>query len=353
MKDVITSIFNDLTFDKVLVKLIFFLLFLSSLRDILKAFGVCKKIPYISSWVYGDAPEKYIKESVKETLMAVGLGNSHTMHQLKIINSAVKNKTLRPSSDLERLVVFISKHIYRHDRDFLYGMETPTKSKFYINTMDASLDVNECKEMVQIIYGLYTEIYKQTKPLDFIVVPKLGNPTFAKELCREIGNCQLLIVKPDTDRSRLHGTNSEITSTSNIEGLNLLISRAKTSDKGLNGAIVDCNCSGGSSLINAAKILNSTIEENCLHHISPVVNILTIFRADTDLSPNDIDMKFSQNGLKLYRILDLDEEAKTGIMGLKEMSGSDPDFYHKAAPREEIQAIINSARSRGLVIDNR
>ncbi|QXC00210.1 MULTISPECIES: hypothetical protein [Aeromonas] len=351
MNELINKI-SSMTFDMILVQLILLLLFLSSLREILKSFGVFKKLPYISSWIYGDAPDKQIKEAVKETLTAVGLGSTHTMNRLNIINPAVRHSILRPSSDIEKLIIFISKHIYKHEHPLVYGSKTPTKSSYYINTMDASLDDVQCKEMVRILYGLYTEIYKKTKPFDFIVVPKLGNPTFVKELCKEIGDCQLLIVKPDADRSRLRGKNPNMMNNANIEGLNLLIERAKVSDRELNGAIIDCNCSGGSSLINAAEILNTTIEKNSLQYISPISHVLTIFRADTDLSPKEIDEKFNRKGLQLFRVIDLDEDIKSDIMALKTECENDSNYFHQVKVRRAINAIVDSARSRGLLINN-
>lgn len=73
----------------------------------------------------------------------------------------------------------------------------------------------------------------------------------------------------------------------NFEGLKTLQEMAKIRSN-LNGIIMDCNCSGGSSLIQSAREFNSLINDNLIEKINPIKNAYALFRADNVLSPQAI-----------------------------------------------------------------
>ena len=359
--DVINNFFGTLALNLILA-----VLFINTLRGIIAQAGWIGKDHKLARFIYDSANEKQLNNIVNAAEKQLKSIVNITEEQLKNIvditleETGVKNKnrellvnmnkffTVNPIDFdhykyLEKLIFLLSKHIYKANDEIIYGKISPEKTKYYVNTMDASLNKEDNKLMCSLAWQLLTYDYEKSKP-DFIVVPKMGNPAFAIEFAKEKGMLCLLRKAADDHSRAKYEKKGDITSPLfNLEGAYQLQLLAKQAKKLLYGVIFDCNCSGGSSLLETATEFNQIISDYNLN-ISPIDNAYVLFRADSE----NIDKKFSDKKINLTRYFDLTEDIKEMLynLSLKIEENSNPYSENVIG---DIDAIVADLTKKNLI----
>lgn len=299
---------------KVITQIILITLALITLRDVIaKIFGIPRNSK-IGKWFY----TQYDKETLLEIFNVVGIDNESFRNNVRNAQNDHK-KIERPE---ERLVYFLSKYTY----DFLteYGKDTPTKTNFYMNTMEAAHFPNDLDQMTTLIANLI-HLKKGDIHQDFIVTPKCGNPMLGQNYTTIYNNI-FLLSKYESDKSRskfnIH-QDPLISLMINFEGFAALKKEAEDNpDKDFCGYVIDCNLSGGSLILKPMTEFNRMIEllhnKNTLTNIKPLQKAFILFRADTDITDQgNFDEVFKENGLECFRYFDLDEKNKSLLFNYK------------------------------------
>jgi len=194
--------------------------------------------------------------------------------------------------------------------------------------------------MSDLLIYLIKVIY--SKNLDFIIVPKSGNPLLGSHIAKKI-NARCILYKDKDDASRANDPQvatgescPELDLKINFEGANFL-----DRNKNLRGVVLDCNTSAGCKLIEVAQEFNKAITK-ANTNISKITDIFTLFRVD-DMC-KDIDAEFKYKGFKLHRFFDLNESLKQDIF---KMQHEDIDCHSNK--RQHIDDIIEKMNSSDLL----
>lgn len=323
------SIINDIIGNNIII-FILIVLAINTIRSILAISfpGLLRGTKY-EKLIHDRNIDEVAQLAADKALSKAGIGTAEKIRLKVVLPSVIKAEFCFTKRDfLQSLFILIADYIYEFDQEIAYGSETRVISRYYINTMEASLNNDSCSVMVKLLYQLYLKNYDKHPKIDFVLVPKIGNPILAMEFAKKCGAI-CIIRKGKDDNSRVLSSNKDtLHKILNFEGLKTLQEIAKKSDSDLNGVIIDCNCSGGSSLIQSAGEFNSLISNNLIVRINPIKNAYTLFRADNKLSPQIIDQKFSDSGLNLYRYVDLDEDIKSMLVSLKsQLDQCNHDIY--------------------------
>jgi len=320
---------------------------------IVMGINTIRSILAFSGWLRGTKYEKYIHDrnidkvanlSAQQALANIGIGESERNFFRIISPAIIKSQLCFEKGDLlQSLFIIMAEHIKNFNHEIVYGKTNPTASRFYVNTMEASLNYHYCRRMSELLYQLYIQNYKSHPRIDFVVVPKIGNPILAIEFAKKC-NAICIIRKGNNDNSRISSDTEDVYKILNFEGLENLQKIAIQSNQNLNGVIVDCNCSGGSSLISSAEEFNSLITKNLVEKINLIKNVYILFRADNDLSTQNINKKFSDTDLTLHRYIDLDEELKSRLASLK----TQLEHYNHDIYRKEIIHLINEIKNHAI-----
>lgn len=346
MVNAVSNFFGDAAIIFILV-----VLGINTIRSIL-AYSGWSKGTRLEKFVYDRNIDEVARLSAQQVLLDCGIDQQKTRY-LQITSSYIL--TGKASFDkgnwLESLFFLIAEHIHEFEHDVIYGKETPALSKYYINTMEASLDEKKCSLMADLLYQLYISDYKDHPKIDFVVVPKMGNPTLAMKFANKC-NAVCIVCKGNSDHSRiiLKDEKSGVKPILNFEGLSTLQLMAKSSKDKLNGVVVDCNCSGGSSLIRSAKEFNDIIASNSIKQINVIKNAYVLFRADIELSPQLINQKFLNAELCLHRYIDLNEELKSK---LRELGTELQKHNFETCRKETINLVANiktNAKENSLIV---
>lgn len=334
------------------IAVILVLLFLGTLRTFIAYLG----------WTRGTRYEKIFYDQTHQELARIAVSN--TFAELNITPAAKSSlqlicpqiirdvRLLDESQNLSKLLVLLATN--SHSCLSIYGQETPVNTSVIINTMEASLLEESCLLMAELLLAIYTRKLLRNGQIDFVIVPKSGNPILAKKLA-DMLNAICLVCKSDKDSSHVmpgeHSSNLHNSITLNIEGFTYLKSKADSSEVPLNGILVDCNCSGGKGLLKTALEFNR-VANSTGANIKPVEHGMVLFRADTDLSPFDFDFKFrnAATPLTIARYVDLSEELKRRLHGLKGVINDANGEIHKSEVRTNIQEILGHARENGLLV---
>lgn len=309
MKAILDYIINN--------NLIILMLALDTIRAFVAATGiVSREIPLLSRIIYGKRDEDIIKEVLKD----LGYGKREIEKYSKRLKREVEAKNMFPKKDtIRHLTYILAKNTVEFQDEISYGLIAPDKmtsySKYYINTMDAVHNEKDLEELSTIMIRLMESTLKRTE-IDFIIVPKGGNPLLAQNIARKL-NINLIIAKDQNDSAR-PPQNAEEEKIFNIryEGIKELLSKGK--DKKYKGVLIDCNTSGGTQLINIVKEFNNFID-NCngpIEHITKAYVLFKLVKYDSNNNEIKIEKKFEDVNCALYRIYDIDEDDKKDLMQL-------------------------------------
>ncbi len=239
----------------------------------------------------------------------------------------VAKKETYPKSDTSlRLLYILSKYIIEFENVISYGLiskgKTLSYSNYYINTMEAVHNISDLKELSSIMIRLMK--YNKEERVDFIIVPKGGNPLLAQYIANELG-VNLIMAKDVNDSARPQ-ENAEIERVGRIkyEGLEQLLDK-KHVDK-QKGVVLDCNTSGGTQLVTVVSDFNELVQK-CHFPIEVIHGCYVLFKlVKKDLKSGkeiDTDKRFTDINCKLYRLFDLDEEDKKELCNIS----SYEDYY--------------------------
>lgn len=272
-------------------------------------------------------------------------------------NVSLITKGYKRSSDnrcLKELLILLAHNSHRCPPS-TYGRDTLVKTEVIINTMEAALDNRSRDQMSDLLTNLYSKCLQDTGCKDFILVPKSGNPILAKKFA-DSWNAVCIVCKSDVDRSRvsrnIDNISGDVPIQLNLEGFTYLQERARESKTPLKGIIIDCNCSGGSGLINAADEFNHVVRAYD-SGIEAIDKGMVLFRVDVALSPSEFNtkFKFNQNGpLSISRYIDLNEDIKEELAELKESIYKSKGEVHSGLVQDKLNELVTLAYSKGLIM---
>lgn len=218
----------------------------------------------------------------------------------------------------EYLISLLSRYVCLYPNN-CYGVDTKSKSDYYINMLDASLNKEDLDDMEKLIYELIS--FERKDRIDFIITPKNGNTILAK-CYSDLHRCVPLFWKSESNSSKvIYTTIDEMTQFPNQLFVNFEGSSHLNFDrsKKLRGIVLDCNCSGGKGLLNSMDEFNRILKENdLLEKVELVKEAYVLFRSD--IQGENIDLKFEHKDCSLKRYFDLDEEMKKRIYESKYQS---------------------------------
>lgn len=235
-----------------------------------------------------------------------------------LVESRLSSSPDHKFNELEYLLWLLLKYIHKTEEDVSYGINTPVRSSFYVNTMAAVHDEDDLAVMVKIIDKLVsiTSSESNLRFPDFIITPKSGNPILGYRLTRcKSPHCFSLIAKSQNEKSLVKSLIDKPTRDElllNFEGFNSLCEFLKdmpNQRRKLRGVVVNGNVSGGSEIIQAMMYFNSLVESSGFSdRIEKVTEAFVLYRVDDNA---DVDKRFEQSGYKIFRLLDLNENIKS------------------------------------------
>jgi hypothetical protein len=345
--DIISTQTSDLT-----IALILILLFLGTLRSAIAYLGLTRGTR-LEKYFYDQTHEKLASIAVAKTFEELGITSSSKSSMKLICPQIIRNvRLLDETQNLKKLMVLLA--INCHPCLSIYGKDTPVHTSVIINTMEASLLDQSCELMAELLLAIYTKKLLSHGQIDFVVVPKSGNPLLAKKLA-DMLNAICLVCKSERDSSRVmpenHSSNSNSNFSLNVEGFTYLKSKADASSHQLSGILIDCNCSGGNGLIRTADEFNRIVQATGAN-VKPLRDGMVLFRVDLTLTPSEFDRKFheAESPLSITRYIDLDEHMKAALLELSYTIKSNNSEIHKDEVQEKIAEISRYARERGLLV---
>lgn len=321
-------------------ELILAILSIDTIRSIIAAMGVIKhETPFLGRLIYG----KYDIEATKEALKELGYNDQNANKEVQRLKNVIKNDRYPQKDTALKLIYIMSKYITEFENNISYGMIEPNKnlsqSKYYINTMEAVHNVTDLKELSHIMERLM-KYYKEDR-VDFIIVPKGGNPILAQYIANELG-AQLILAKDINDSARPQETDElERLSRIRYEGLDLMLK--KTRKEKYKGVVLDCNTSGGTQLVNIIKDFNNVVCECNLpiQLISDCYVLFKLVKVDSDSGQViDINKKFTDNKCELHRFFDVDEEDKKNIFSIQTSD------YHEAYDLGKLHSVLTNIKNK-------
>lgn len=313
------------------------LLSLDSLRAVVAALGIVSPEAKYAHWIYGKRADSIVLQGLKE----LGFHNEQADEIVKQIHAVAEQQQRRDvtkENAAQYLLAILSKYTVFFDKAIQYGGNKTTQSRYYIDTMEMSHNETDLDKIVDIMSCLCAICEK--KP-DIIVVPKGGNPLFARSVA-QFYTAKLVVAKSKSDKSRITTSdgNKYTDFQINYEGSWGVLATESSQIS----VIMDCNISGGSQLLDIIADLKKISKEPGIK-IEPPQQAYVLFRADDgsgNVANENIDQRFNNIGCQLYRFFDLDEKTKQELYELKKnakQQGRTPDIYYKS-DLEKIDEII-------------
>ena len=284
-----------------------------------------------------------LKRTITDTLDQLGL-NQAFLTRVRSANRVAVGPTRQDlaipndTEALRQLVRLLARHTITLPQPSVYGHKTTVRTSFYINTLEAALDKDECILMSRLIIYL---ISRDGISPDYILSSKMGNAILANVTSDRTG-MRCVLRKPANDRSRLKGGSRNAIEVANFEGASGLLQAYVDLTQPAEGVLVDCNCSGGSALMEAATEFAAVASQ--APHITSPTRMYVLFRPDEEPAA---DQQAKANGLSLRRYFDLDEDLKAQLASLSvlvERHGPQSD-----AINGKIDALLAEIRKRGLM----
>gem|GEM_PF-2805542 len=334
----IEHIFTE--FSSTLNGIILTILGLDTLRSIIAMLGIVKReTPFLGRLIYG----KYDIIILKEVLRELGYGKHQAENMETRMKNIVKEEKYPDTDTALRLLYILSKYIIQFENTISYGMISEEKklsySNYYINTMEAVHNSSDLKDLSHIMIRIMK--YNNEQRINFVIVPKGGNPLLAQEIASELG-AHLIIAKDINDSARPQESD-EIGRIGKIkyEGLGTLL-EGQYEGK-VKGVIVDCNTSGGTQLVTIASDFNDMINK-CDLPIEDIHNCYVLFKLIKIDHKNkkeiDIDKRFADINCELHRLFDLDEDDKRALCNI-----SYKDYYDAYAS-EDLHQLRKKIRNK-------
>lgn len=322
-------------------KIILTILGLDTIRAFLASTGIVdRNMPVIGRILYG----KYAEDTLVSALKSLGYGKKETKSIIARMKNQKKDVNDFPKKiTAGQLLNILSKYTIEFQNEISYGMIAKEKrvsySKYYINTMDAVHNNSTLDDLVLCMTRL---IKKHAHKVDYIIVPKGGNPLLAQRLAEKL-DIGLVIAKDQNDSARPPESGGieekEKIFAIRYEGIKDILEKNRAGKK-QKGILIDCNTSGGTQLLNIVKEYNSYIQEG-YEGISPISKVFVLFKL-VKIDPATkqevkIDQTFHDINCTLYRFFDLDEADKTALAALP-----DDDYRVNETKIDQIIETISS-----------
>ncbi|TKJ44269.1 hypothetical protein CEE36_00575 [candidate division TA06 bacterium B3_TA06] len=284
---------------------------LLTIRWLISASGIVPKKWKFSWLFYGRDDSELITKTVKKVL--------NEQKKEEETRSISRFKANWKYNEVYNLIALLSNCIIKTNKEVRYGESSRVWTRYYINSMGIAKNEKALSIMVGIMSQLVNrEIVngQTTYPsYDFIITPKGGNPIFGEKFAETEG-AHLILHKHEEDSSKLHEGGKWINLRINFEGFSEI---APPHKKKLRGIAMDCNASGCTQIRESIKEFNKCVKATqAKGYIEPVRDAFILFRPD---AKNDkIDDVLEGEGIKLHRIMDFSEEAKTELKALGELT---------------------------------
>ena len=291
----------------------FIIMAIAALRDIFIKSGFKPKSRFMSKWFNSIYEIQLLEDALKD----MGYSKSETKEIFRV-NKKTEGIFKKLDGCPEDLISLIVNYIYPLSGEKEYGNVTREKSGYYIHTMEMVHNKDNLKILTAIMYHLIiTDDKRKGGKVNFVIVPKGGNPLLAKSVADEL-NADLLVLKGEQEESSLKisvADDPKVYFMINFEGGNELLKKTKEyPDKKLNGIVMDCNTSGGTQVFSALEKFNEMIDNQVIN-ANYVKVAYVLFRADNSENKFDNEKK----NIKKYRLMryfDLDEALKEKLYGL-------------------------------------
>lgn len=322
----------------IFTKVLLGLLTLDTIRAVIAMLGWVKPESKIAWIIYG----RYDKNLIISALKEMGYSYEKTtkiVKNMKKIAAEARLKTGVAEHDVDlHLIILLAKYIEKFPNEIQFSEGSVSKSHYYVDTMEISHDEKDLKVMHAIMLQLIQKNKTLKKTPSVIITPKNGNPVFAQALATTLGS-QLLIAKSENDPSRVSSFGSKTTELFkvNYEGSWKILQSSSNFDC----MILDCNTTTGKQLIEIIEEVHEIIQEhgNAIR-IKKLQQAYVLFCADKQ--NEDIDTKFKNHGVTLYRFFDLDENTKEMLYALKtrcEVEHRRPNFFNDKDKQEAIEIL--------------
>ena len=320
MGDLINYIWNN--FGDIANKIILGFLAVETILKVLRNTGLFPRDNKLFSWLYND----YDKELLKKVFLDLGYSERKAQNNIQKLKKGRRQNGIIADEDkiVDKLLFIIGQFTTKFQNAIGFGEgKKSNKSNYYINTMEAVQNTAIKEELANYLLQLVLD-KEQENSVDFVLVPKGGNPLLGLKLAEAL-NCELLIGKDSNDSAQAKVlTNQENQNGIEVdnynrsllryEGCQRLLNMPVRKGKKLYGIAVDDNTAGGSLLLSVADGFNNLIDSQA-SNIEKIKNCYVLFKLVKIINNKEvnIDQKFQDRGLKLYRYFDLSEEDKKNI----------------------------------------
>lgn len=310
------------------------LLAVFTIRDIIAAFvNVPRNDKWYSKFIYGN----YDVNLVAKILNDWGYSD-RTIKEVNgsMINIAKQSKKIKIENYYERLILLLARYTMTFPSDINYSEDI--NSRYYVDTMEASTDSDDLKEMTELMVNLINK--SKTSAPKVVVVPKGGNVELAQSVAMKY-SAKLVVVKDKNDDSRATSINSSNPDCHkvNIEGSWELFENRKG-----HAILIDCNTSKGKQLINAVSEFNAAV--SCGMKVQPITDVFVLYRVDD--GNTQIDSMFKDEKCTLYRYFDLNEDYKEQLYNLNLKKIGKKTTIYSTEIREDIDAILQELKNKKM-----
>lgn len=319
--------------------LIMLLLALDTCRAFVATWGIVPRHwPILGRVVYGKRDE----DLVKSVLLQLGYNKKETNKILERFLNKKNPGRIKFKDPVGYLLNILSQYTAEFESEISYGFMAKDKrtsySRYYISTMDAVHDA-ECLRYLSVLMANLINKYHNNR-VDFIIVPKGGNPVLAQSVASQLG-IDLVIAKDQNDSARplqIGGEHDEkLLFEIRYEGVKKVLEKE---NKKKIGILLDCNTSGGTQLRSIVEEFNMYISTGA-YNIEPIKDVFVLFKlVKKDLNGNELKIEdsFTDIGCKLYRYFDLDESDKAFLVKIPE-----DDYYSNA---EQLDTLVSNIKEK-------
>ena len=318
-------------------KLIMLLLAIDTCRAFLAALGIIPRHwSVIGRIIYGKRDE----DLVRSVLLQLGYGPQRTKKIIDRITNKKSSEQLRIVNPEGNLLNILSQYTTVFESEISYGSIAKDKkasySRYYISTMDAVHDAKSLECLTIIMAKLIAKFH--LKNLDFIIVPKGGNPILAQNVALKLG-IDLVIAKDQNDSARPlqagAGSDKQLLFEIQYEGIKKVLDKDKRKKIGI---LLDCNTSGGTQLRYIVEEFNKYISYGD-NNIEPIKDVFVLFKlSKRNENEKNFDKSFSDIGCTLHRYFDLDENDKSVLAGIP-----NDEYYSNV---EQLDALLNDIKEK-------
>jgi len=287
---------------------------LTTLRDLIVKFNMISAETIKGNKIlYNIFEPSYEKQILKKALSDLGFSEAE-IKEVTRINKRFIEDLKKYDKPIELLVSLIINCIYKLSDECVLSGE-PFKSNYYIHTMELVHNYSNLAKMAKIMnFLILNDKKRKQKEINFIIVPKGGNPLLARHIANQ-RDIDLLVLKGENEESSIKVNIDRYPKDFfkvNFEGGYTLLKKAENNPhKKLNGIVLDCNASSGGQVYNAIDTFNTMVDKNVINanHIEVAYVLFRPYDAKSAFDDEAINI----NKYRLERYFDLNEDLKNKL----------------------------------------